>query len=228
MRGYDAAGNLTSVSDWLGHTTTFAYDADSNLEDEQYPGAVNTQLSYDNADRLIDMSDTSGAHPIASFSYVRDAIGQVGSETSDNGEPNTINYTYDALNRLTGENATPYGYDPADDPTTFGAGTTQSFDAASELTSRTEPGEVSEVPGASTSEEQEGSTPPGSSSGSENPPTPGAGPGSPPDDNHREPRWRRRGFPRELRAAVEERRGQRHVQGWRQARQPQAARARIA
>ena len=155
-RGYDAAGHLTSVTDWLGHATTFSYDANSNLSDEQYPGGVTTQLGHDNADRLIAMSDAGGGNTLASFSYTRDAIGQVISAADNNGEPSTTNYTYDALNQLTTANKAPYGYDAADNPTTFGANTTQSFDTANQLTSRTEASQVSEPPSEGTTKEKEG------------------------------------------------------------------------
>ncbi len=36
-RTYDRAGRMASVSDWLGHTTSFSYDADSNLVGIAYP-----------------------------------------------------------------------------------------------------------------------------------------------------------------------------------------------
>ena len=172
-RGYDAAGHLTGVTDWLGHTTTFSYDASSNLSEEQYPSGVTTQLNHDNADRLIAMSDAGGGHTLASFNYTRDAIEQVSSETANNGEPSTINYTYDTLNQLTAANKAPYGYDAADNPTTFGANTTQSFDTANQLTSRTEASEVAEGPKEEgTTKEKEGQKAP------EGSPPSGAGAGS--------------------------------------------------
>jgi RHS repeat-associated protein len=180
-RGYDAAGNLTSVTDWLGHTTTFSYDANSNPSEEQYPGGVTTQLGHDNADRLITMSDAGGGHTLASFSYTRDAIGQVTSASDNNGEPSTINYTYDTLNQLTTANKAPYGYDAADNPTTFGANTTQSFDTANQLTSRAEASQVSEPPSEGTTKEKEGqkapegSPPSGTGAGGQGTTTTGGG-----------------------------------------------------
>jgi RHS repeat-associated protein len=140
-RSYDAAGHLESVTDWLGNTTRFAYDADANLTGEQYPNGVNTQFTYDDADRVAGITDTNGGDTLASFSYTRDPIGDVTSETADNGEQGTTTYTHDALEQLTSANGTPYGYDAANNPTTFGD-TTQSFDPANELTSSTTPGEV--------------------------------------------------------------------------------------
>jgi RHS repeat-associated protein len=145
-RSYDNAGNLTSVTDWQGHTTHFAYNADSNLAEEQYPNAVTTQLSYDNVERLTSIADTGGGHTLASFSYTRDPVGQVTSETANNGETHTTNYARNTLDELTLAGETPYGYDDADNPTTFGNGTTQSFDPANQLVSRTTPVESTEPP----------------------------------------------------------------------------------
>jgi RHS repeat-associated protein len=136
-REYDPAGNLTGVTDWLGHTSHFNYDPDANLNQEQYPNGVTTQLGYDNADRLTGITDTNSSHTLASFNYTRDPLGQVSSEAADNGTPTSTNYAYDTLDQLTSTNDVPYGYDMANNPTTFGTGTTQSFDPANELTSST-------------------------------------------------------------------------------------------
>lgn len=160
-RYYDAAGNLTSVTDWLGHTTTFAYNADSGLASEQFPGGVSTDLSYDNADRIGAIEDANGANTLASFSYTRDPLGQVTKEVAENGEPIVMNVAHNSLDQLTAAGEIPYGYDAADNPTTFGAAT-QQFDAAGELTSATGPGVIPEEPGP---EPPVAPPPPGGSTG---------------------------------------------------------------
>lgn len=163
-RAFDPAGNLTSVTDWLGHTTDFSYDADTNLSEESYGNGVTAQLGYDNADRLTSIADSHGPTQLASFSYTRDPLGQVTGEVEENGETATTNYSRNSLDQLTAANEAPYGYDAADNPTTYGAAS-QSFDAAGELTSTTAPEIVPE----------EGGTPgPGSGGGS-----PAGGGGSP-------------------------------------------------
>jgi YD repeat-containing protein len=43
---------MTSITDWLGNTTRFGYDADGNMTGETYPNGVTTSLSYDAADQL--------------------------------------------------------------------------------------------------------------------------------------------------------------------------------
>ncbi len=150
-RAFDAAGNLTDVTDWLGHTTHFSYDADSNLAETLYGNGVTAQLGYDAAGRVTSITDKHGATPLASFTYTRDALGQVTTESSENGEPATVNYTRNSLDQLTAANSLTYGYDSADNPTTFGAAS-QHFDPANQLTSI----------GGSEGEEEAGTPPPGS------------------------------------------------------------------
>jgi RHS repeat-associated protein len=142
-RGYDAAGNLTSVTDWQGHTSNFSYDSDGNLSEEQHPGNVVTQRGYDDAGRLTTITDTKAAGTLASFGYTRDPAGQVTSEVSQNGETAAINYSRNSLDQLTAANSTAYGYDAADNPTTFGAAA-QHFDPANELTTIDGPDESKE------------------------------------------------------------------------------------
>ena len=155
-RAYDSAGHLTSVTDWLGHTTHFSYDADSNPREEVYGNGVTAQLGYDNADRLTSIVDSQGATQLASFSYARDPVGQVTNEVSQNGETSTTNFSHNSLDQLTAADSAPYGYDAADNPTTFGAAA-QHFDPANQLTSASGPGDDKEE----SKEESEPSAPVG-------------------------------------------------------------------
>lgn len=159
-RSYDAAGNLTSVTDWQGHTSNFSYDSDGNLSEEQYPGNVVTQRGYDDASRLAAITDTKAASTLASFGYTRDPAGQVTSEVSQNGEAAAINYSRNSLDQLIAANSTAYGYDAADNPTTFGSAA-QHFDPANELT-------IIDSPGGSEEERES----PGLGGGGETPPLP--------------------------------------------------------
>lgn len=145
-RAYDAAGNLTGVSDWLGHTTQFAYDANSNQTETAYPNGVQTERRFDAANRLEAIVDTKAGTPLASFEYGRDALGQVTTEQAVNGDSETTGFSYDALGQLTEAGEDPYAYDEADNPTTFGTGVSQSFDAANELTWSEGPEESGERP----------------------------------------------------------------------------------
>lgn len=149
-RGYDAAGRWISVTDWLGNTTQFGYDPDNNLTAETLPGAtgITDTSTYANDDTLSAISDTHGAETLFAVSYSRDANRQL---TGDSSQPASEGgYGYTALNQLcyagasTGScssppsGATQYQYDSADNLTKMGT-TTQTFDAASELTGTSSP-----------------------------------------------------------------------------------------
>lgn len=135
-QAYDNAGQLTSVTDWLGNTTTFAWDPDSNEAAITFPsstGNVDTN-TYNDADQLTGISMAQGTNTLASFSYARDANGQVIQASSTGLNDPTHNYTYNSLNQLTAEGASAYGYDPADNPTTLDGTSGYTYDAADELT----------------------------------------------------------------------------------------------
>ena len=83
-RGYDDAGRLTSVQDWLSNTTSFGYDVNSNLTSETLPkgtGVVDT-ITFDAADRLIAISDTKGKTTLFAATYTRDNANQLISDSS--------------------------------------------------------------------------------------------------------------------------------------------------
>jgi RHS repeat-associated protein len=144
-QGYDDAGRLASVTDWLSpaNTSTFGYDANSNLTAETLPNGVTNSYGFDAADQLTSINDTTGATSVFAATYSRDGAGLLSGDSS--APPTTADYQYTPLNQLcyAGSSsssacsappvgATPYGYDAADNLTTNGA-TAQSFDAASQL-----------------------------------------------------------------------------------------------
>lgn len=126
-RAYDDAGRLHTVSDWLNHTTTFNYDADSFMVSEVYPNGI-TQTFTPNRDDEV--TGTSGV-PGLSLTYQRDNVGNVSAE-------NTTGYGYDANNRLASVGGQSYGYDTADNMAQMASGAVQSFDAAHEVQSTTQ------------------------------------------------------------------------------------------
>lgn len=138
-RSYDKASQLTGVTDWLGHTTSFGYDPDANLTSQTFPNTVQTTATYNDADQLTSITDRSSSATLASFNYTRDNLGQVTSDTTTGmpGSPQT--YSYTQLNQLASQNSDPYSYDQAGNLTQLADGTTQTFDAASELTTSTSP-----------------------------------------------------------------------------------------
>lgn len=136
-RNYDADGQLKSVTDWLGNTINFTHDDDGNLATEGLPGGVTSTLSYDGAGNLTGIADNQGGTSIADFSYSRDDLGQVTSESATGAVSDSNSYSYDTNNRLTGFNSSTYSYDAANNPTGYVDGQTQAFDPAGELLTST-------------------------------------------------------------------------------------------
>jgi RHS repeat-associated protein len=134
-RTFDKAGRLATVTDWLAGTTTFAYDANSNLEAVIFPIASGNvdEYTYDNANRMSAAKFTSGPEALASLSYVRDAAGQI-EEEAVSGLPGSaeVLYGYDENERLIEAGEASFGYDAADN-LTKAPGTTNTYDAAAQL-----------------------------------------------------------------------------------------------
>lgn len=71
--GYDATtSNLTSVSDTLGRTSSFTYDANGNLQSSNN-GATTTNFTFDTNNRLVQASDASGN--TTTYGYTHTACG---------------------------------------------------------------------------------------------------------------------------------------------------------
>ena len=108
---YDAVGNRTVVQDSKGGTTTSVYDADNNLESEQFGGAGQTPLRIDftyNADNQVSTitrySDLAGTVTVATSAYTYDNAGELTNLQQKNGSGGNIsNYTYlyDAAGNIT-------------------------------------------------------------------------------------------------------------------------------
>jgi len=145
-RGYDAAGRWTSVQDWLGNTTSFGYDPNSNLTTQALPTgtAMADSSTYDAADRLMATADVrGGSTTLFSASYTRDNANQLVSDNSATASQGSYRYT--PLNQVCyagsantsacaspPSGAQPLGYDAADNLTQMGS-TQQAFNAADEL-----------------------------------------------------------------------------------------------
>lgn len=129
--GYDANGNLTSITDPLTHITTFQYDELNRMTRETNPLANRWDYNYDPADNLIERID--GNNNSTTYDYYPDDQLQTinyddGTSVAFEYDPNnnltqmadslgTTNLSYDALNRLTNVNdalgrSLAYGYDP--------------------------------------------------------------------------------------------------------------------
>jgi RHS repeat-associated protein len=151
-RGYNADEQLTSVSDWLGNTSTFAYDSAGNLTKTSYANGVTATQAYDPAGRLTQITDTDAdGITLLNLPYSYDKDGNVTQTDPDLGEvPGTTEQlTYDKLGQLTGNNpaiagqaitAATYSYDAANRLITAslaGLPTSFTYNSDSELQSTT-------------------------------------------------------------------------------------------
>ena len=143
--GYNKADQWTSTEDWLGHTFTYAYDADGNLTSTTLPAGTSEvdSAAFNAADQLTSITDTKSTSTLLTATYGRNGDGGL---TSDSSEPTIVgSYQYTAVNQLcyagsanTSACSTPpsgsdaYSFDAAGN-LTGNSGTTQSFNAADEL-----------------------------------------------------------------------------------------------
>ncbi len=134
-RTFDDDGRLETVTDWLGNTTTFSYDPDSNLTATMFPSGTDEEdvYAYNDADQMSEVKMNEGAGTLASLAYTRDDDGQA-TKTVSAGLPGagTIDYTYDENNRLTEAEGNTYEYDAANNPTTT-PGSTNTYNEDDEL-----------------------------------------------------------------------------------------------
>ena len=139
--GYDAVGNLTSITypdgkvvsysydelnrlitvmDWLSNTTTYTYAFGNYLGSITYPNGVTTSYGYDSGWRLISMvTRKSDSTIISSHTYTLNKVGnRIGLIKTEplSASPSLADtsYTYDADNRLissTGTDLATFNFD---------------------------------------------------------------------------------------------------------------------
>ncbi|MCO5212154.1 MAG: hypothetical protein M9936_20860 [Caldilinea sp.] len=153
--GYDAAGNVVSMSDGLGVTTysynvlnqmasrsrngrtvSYAYTLNGQVGQVGYWNRGSVQVGYDAAGRLTGLAPWGAA----ATSYAYRSTGLLASETRPNGV-NTA-YTYDTASRLTGVNGIGYILDANGNRTQitdWEGVTTYSYDALDRLMQATYP-----------------------------------------------------------------------------------------
>jgi YD repeat-containing protein len=83
---YDDAGRLSTVTDWASRLTEFIYDTNSRLAEIRYPNGTVCEFEYDSVGRRIRQTDTHTATETVLLDQ---------------------RFTYDVLNRFTGEVITP-------------------------------------------------------------------------------------------------------------------------
>lgn len=115
---YDQTERLSSVTDNRltgNNTSTYGYDAASNLTSAAYPNGLQSTATYDTRNRLVSLTS-----PRAAYNYQLGPVGNRVGVTESNGR--TENWTYDGIYRLTNESITndpsqangnvSYGLDP--------------------------------------------------------------------------------------------------------------------
>ncbi|MDP8909202.1 MAG: DUF6531 domain-containing protein [Chloroflexota bacterium] len=147
-RGYDDAGRVTSITDWLDSTTGFSYDRAGNLTEQRYPNNTTAALTYDRADQLTQRTDTGPTGTILDLPYTRKTTGQIHTQNDTATQP-AVNATldYDARQQLSsvtvaGLPTASFAHDLADRLTRIDTATTATrleYDAANQLTRTVNP-----------------------------------------------------------------------------------------
>ncbi len=103
VMAYDQLSRLTSVIETnsagtSAGTTTYGYDADSNLTSRNDGGPTTATFTYNNLNQLVSDTDASNGdnNPVTTFGYT--PTGQVSTEVKPN--RNTVAYTYYANGQL--------------------------------------------------------------------------------------------------------------------------------
>ncbi len=95
---YDGGGNVASVKDPDGQTTTFEYDDQTRLTRVVRPNGTSTEYGYGAMARPTSVVHKKGNTVDRSFTYTYDTHGRVTKAITPAG---TIDYEYDSLGRLT-------------------------------------------------------------------------------------------------------------------------------
>jgi len=146
---YDALDRVAVTLDASGGRTTTSYDAGGHRTLKQLPNGTRSSSVFDAAGQLVELSHLkSDESVIGRDEYDYDGAGNVTLTTEAGGD--TIAWSYDALDRLTGDVRTgsdaydkQFVYDPAGNrlvENVGGALTTSTFDAANQLASATASG----------------------------------------------------------------------------------------
>lgn len=140
---YDKLDRLIRVVDRNGYATVYEYDKNGNRTAVKYANGIVISYKYDEVNRLISEKalDKQGGL-VAQYEYT---LGEAGERTKVKELDRTVDYTYDALYRLTGEKITAddgtvteyiYAYDKVSNrilKTENGTKTTYTYNAINQL-----------------------------------------------------------------------------------------------
>ncbi len=138
---YNPDGTVSSVSDWLGNTTSFNYSyptsgSYSYQVQAKYPTSPTQStltLGYDPVGNLVG-EDVAGTSVPTTTSWTPNANELIGA-VQQNGGPQS-SYSYDAQNRITAEGSDSFGYNPngtISTATVSGSTSSFSYNADNEL-----------------------------------------------------------------------------------------------
>jgi RHS repeat-associated protein len=117
---FNAADQMTSVSDWLGNTVGFTPDADGNTTQITYPSATNTTESEkyfaNDEPKKLKFNDTASTWGSSSYTYGQDGNGDVSTlavSIAGLSVSSSQTLSYDDLHRVLGFTGqpNPYTYD---------------------------------------------------------------------------------------------------------------------
>jgi len=103
---FDAVNHLVSVTDWLSRITLYNYDTVGRLKNVINPNGTTVTYVYDTASRLTKLTNAkSDSTVLSSYTYTLDKLGNQSQVVQTEPLPplfatETLNYTYDAENRL--------------------------------------------------------------------------------------------------------------------------------
>lgn len=99
---YNSIGQITSTTDALGHTSTFAYDVFGNMTSQTDPNSLTSTFAYDTLGNMTTQTDPRGK--TTTFSYVSSGCGcgSAGKLTkSTDALGRETKYEYDSVGNLT-------------------------------------------------------------------------------------------------------------------------------